>query len=199
MVVANLKKAKALQDQAALSLFTMPMDAQLTEEAREYLNLRRQEEMERLKRRMEAVQRAAKLEAMAHDRLVKERSAEVARATKSRGTPPAMTPIAPEMSPPIRIRLQFPSTPLPLPHPAAATPVGTGKFGTFEFLSMSTNFLITSFHCVLRFRLVRVSGSCISFIFFSPLHSFNSPLNLHCTCQFMISAPASSQSHEFIF
>ena len=40
MAVANLKKTEALQDQVALSLFTMPMNAQLTEEAREYINLR---------------------------------------------------------------------------------------------------------------------------------------------------------------
>ena len=136
---------------------------------------------------------------MAHDRLVKERSTEVARASKYRGTPPAVTPIAPKTSPPISRRLGSPSTPLPSPHPAAATPVGTGKFGTFEFLSISRNSLMTSFHGVFRFRLVRVSGSCRSFIFFSSLHSFSSPLHLHCASEFVISAPASCRSHEFLF
>ena len=41
-------KAQVLQDQAALSLFTMPVDEGLSDEAREYLSLRRQEEMSKL-------------------------------------------------------------------------------------------------------------------------------------------------------
>ena len=98
--------------------------------------------MERLKWRMEAEWRAAELEAMAHDRLMKERSAEVARAMKCRGMPATVTPIAPEMSPPITRGGGLPSTPLPLPHHAAATPGATGKFAT------STNFVLNSFHCI---------------------------------------------------
>ena len=94
MAVENLKKAEALQDQAALYLFTMPMDADLTEEAREYLNLRRREEMDRLKRRMEAERRAAELEALAHEQVVKQRSAEVATVRTSRRLAPPLSPIA---------------------------------------------------------------------------------------------------------
>ena len=65
MAVVNLKKVEALQDQVALSLFTMPIDVHLTEEAREYLNLRRREENKRQKRHMEVERRAAELESMA--------------------------------------------------------------------------------------------------------------------------------------
>ena len=86
--------------------------------------------MERLKRRIEAEWQAAELKAMAHDRFMKERSAEVARATKCRGTPAAVTPIVPEMSPPVTRGGGSPSTPLASSHPAAAMPVGTGKFAT---------------------------------------------------------------------
>ena len=71
--------------------------------------------------------------------LVKERSAEVVRATKCRGTPAAMTAIASETSPPINRSLGSPSTPVPSPHPTAATPVGTDKFDTFS------NFAVNSF------------------------------------------------------
>ena len=156
MAVANLKKAKALQDQAALSLFTIPIDVQLTKEAtREYLNLRQGEEMERLKRCMEAEQRAAELEAMVHDCLMKERSAEVERATKCRGTLAAVTPIVPEMSPPITRGGGSPSTPLALPHPTVAMPGAIDKFATStkfcsEFLSLHLHKFcheFASLHC----------------------------------------------------
>ena len=39
LAVANMRKTQVLQDQAALSLFTMPSDQGLSEEAREYLEL----------------------------------------------------------------------------------------------------------------------------------------------------------------
>ena len=130
MAVANLKKAEALQDQTALSLSTMPMDADLMDEAREYLNLRRREEMERLKRRMEAERRAVELEAMAHDRLVKERSAEVARATKSRGTASALSSITLAVTPPMSRGGGSPSTPIASPLLTSATATGTIKFST---------------------------------------------------------------------
>ena len=136
MAVANLKKAEALQDQAMLSLFTMPMDTDLTEEAREYLNLRRREEMDRLKRRMEAKRRAAELEAMAHDQLVKQRSAEVTRATKSRGTAPAMSPIAPAGTPLMSACGGLPGTPITSPLCGSATAPGTGKSSTPPFFFM---------------------------------------------------------------
>jgi len=40
---ASLRKANALQDQCAMSLFTMPLEEGMTEEARRYFTLRRQE------------------------------------------------------------------------------------------------------------------------------------------------------------
>ena len=52
LVAANVRKAQVLQDQAALSLFTMPMEQGLSEEAREYLSLRREEEMTKQHRRL---------------------------------------------------------------------------------------------------------------------------------------------------
>ena len=127
MAVANLKKAEALQDQATLSLFTMPLDADLTDEAREYLNLRQREEMDRLKRRMEAERRATELEALAHDKVVKQRSAEVARATKSRRPPPPLSPIAPAGTPPTSACGGLPATPIASPLRGSATAPGTGK------------------------------------------------------------------------
>ena len=130
MAVANLKKLEALEDQVALSLFTMPMDADLMDEAREYLNLKQREEMERLKQRMEAERRVAELEAMAHDRLVKERSAEVAKVTESRGTASALSPIAPAITPLMSGGGGSPSTPIALPLPTSTTAAGTSKSST---------------------------------------------------------------------
>lgn len=76
MALASLRKANALQDQCALSLFTMPLEEGLTEEARKYFMLRRQEEIQRLEGRIEAEQRQAELEAIEHERLLKERNVE---------------------------------------------------------------------------------------------------------------------------
>ena len=75
----------------------------------------------------------------AYDRPVKERSAEVARATKCRGTLAAVTPIVPKTSPFINRRLGSLSTPVLSPDRTAATPVGPNKFGTFS------NFAANSF------------------------------------------------------
>ena len=50
LAAANIRKAQVLQDQAALSLFTMPMEQGLSDEAREYLSLCWQEEMSKLHR-----------------------------------------------------------------------------------------------------------------------------------------------------
>ena len=45
---ANISKAQVLQDQAALSLFTMPNEQRLSDQLPEYLTLRREEEMSKL-------------------------------------------------------------------------------------------------------------------------------------------------------
>jgi hypothetical protein len=52
IAAANMRKAQVLHDQATLSLFTMPNEESLSELAREYVNLRREEEMEKLKLRI---------------------------------------------------------------------------------------------------------------------------------------------------
>ena len=52
LVVANLRKAEVLSDQAALSFFMMPNKECLSDEAREYLSLMRQEEMAKLRKRL---------------------------------------------------------------------------------------------------------------------------------------------------
>ena len=52
LATANLRKAEVLSDQAALSLFMMPNEERLSEEAREYVSLRRQEEMAKLRKRV---------------------------------------------------------------------------------------------------------------------------------------------------
>jgi hypothetical protein len=49
MAAANFKKAQILHDQATLSLFTMPDTSHLSAQAREYLELRREEELQNLR------------------------------------------------------------------------------------------------------------------------------------------------------
>ena len=66
MAEASLRKANALQDQCAMSLFTMPGLESMTEEARKYFTLRRQEEIQRLERRMRLERQAAELEELEH-------------------------------------------------------------------------------------------------------------------------------------
>jgi hypothetical protein len=77
MAAANMRKAEAMADHAAMSLFRMPME-DLEDDAREYFQLRRKEELERIKTRMEQAKRANEKEKMEHDKLVRERAAEKA-------------------------------------------------------------------------------------------------------------------------
>jgi hypothetical protein len=62
MAAANMRKAQVMEDQSALFLFRLLIDDDLDEEARKYLKLRRKEEMERIKRRMESERRTAERE-----------------------------------------------------------------------------------------------------------------------------------------
>jgi len=82
MAEASLRKANALQDQCAMSLFTMPLEEGMTEEARRYFTLRRQEEIERLERRMRVERRAAELEELEHAKLIKDRNLEASTSRK---------------------------------------------------------------------------------------------------------------------
>jgi len=68
MAEASLLKATALQDQCAMSLFTMPMEEGMSDEAKRYFTLRRQEEIHRLERRMRLERRAAELEELKHSK-----------------------------------------------------------------------------------------------------------------------------------
>ncbi|KAG0588250.1 hypothetical protein KC19_2G228700 [Ceratodon purpureus] len=77
MAAANLRKAEAMADHAAAALFRMPME-DLDEDAKEYFQLRRKEELERIKRRMDQERRVAEREKMEHDKLQAERAAEKA-------------------------------------------------------------------------------------------------------------------------
>jgi hypothetical protein len=52
MATANLRRAEIAQDQAALSVFTMSNEESLSTLAHEYLNLRREEEMTKLWKRI---------------------------------------------------------------------------------------------------------------------------------------------------
>ena len=69
MATTNMQKAEAMADHAAMSLFRMPID-ELDEEAREYFRLRRKEELERIKRRMEVEKRTAEKEKLDHEKLL---------------------------------------------------------------------------------------------------------------------------------
>ena len=71
MAEVSLHKANALQDQCVMSLFTMPLEEGMTEEARRYFTLRHQEEIHRLERRMQVEQRAAELEELEHAKLLR--------------------------------------------------------------------------------------------------------------------------------
>ena len=88
LAAANLRKAEVLSDQAALSLFTMPNEERLFDEAREYLSLRRQEEMAKLRKRL-VHERHEEAEAVAEAaRLDRERAADLARAQRGHIPPP---------------------------------------------------------------------------------------------------------------
>ena len=93
MAEASLLKATAMQDQCALSLFTMPTGEGLTEQARRYIELRRMEEIERLERRILSEHRAVELAKLEHERLLKERSYDGPRSRHGRGAAAATSPV----------------------------------------------------------------------------------------------------------
>ena len=65
MAAANMRKAEAIGDHAAMSLFRMPIE-DVDDKACEYFKLRRQEELERIKRWMEHEKRQAEREKLDH-------------------------------------------------------------------------------------------------------------------------------------
>ena len=92
LVAANMWKTQVLQDQAALSLFTMPMEQGLSEEAREYLSLCWKEEMTKPRRRLAEEKRDEARIAADACRLDKQWSAEVHRVTRNRVHLPPLQP-----------------------------------------------------------------------------------------------------------
>jgi hypothetical protein len=137
----NFKKAQILQDQAALSLFTMPDDTnlpELIELRRKYLELRRQEELTNLRRRIalgnleEAKQKAEAA------RVSRVNSDEVARAMRHRVPPPPMAaPTSPVTVPPLSPTGDV--APLRSPSPDCNSP-GSDGHGDSEFHVASTQF-----------------------------------------------------------
>lgn len=74
LAAANMAKVQVLQDQAALSLFTMPHEDRLTEQAQEYITLRREEEMAKLRWRVaeekcDEARAATEAERLQHERM----------------------------------------------------------------------------------------------------------------------------------
>jgi hypothetical protein len=78
MAAANIQKAQVLQDQAALNLFTLP--GTNPEEVAEYLRLRRQEELAKLRGRLDDVATKARVVAAEKARVDALNAGEVAEA-----------------------------------------------------------------------------------------------------------------------
>jgi hypothetical protein len=89
MAAANVQKAQVLQDQAALNLFTMPGADPV--EVAEYLRLRRQEELVKLKCRLDDVTKKARIEAAEKARVDADNAAEVAETMRQRVPPPPLS------------------------------------------------------------------------------------------------------------
>lgn len=132
MAEASLRKANALQDQCAMLVFTMPLEDAMSEEAKKYFTLRRQEEIARLERRMQAERRRAEVEEMEHAKLLNARNPQTPPARR-RAHPPPVVPFATPAAP-------SPPSPI-IPDAAGATaediprevPVFAGMQGFFCF------------------------------------------------------------------
>jgi hypothetical protein len=125
MASANFKKAQVLEDQAALQIFTMPESQVLSEQAREYLQLRRDEEL--IKIRLRVAERKAALEreeaatrradaALARERALREEEVAAANARRT-PAPPAPPPPATTALPPRTASAPSGTSPLPSPAP----------------------------------------------------------------------------------
>jgi hypothetical protein len=98
MAAASFRKAQILQDQAALALFTMPESSNMSQQACHYLQLRREEEMTKLERRLVAEKAVAAREVADAAREAATNVAEVAQALKNRMAPPPASPRNPSPS-----------------------------------------------------------------------------------------------------
>ena len=132
MAAANMRKAQAMQDHSAMTLFKMNLE-DLDESAREYFQLRRQEELERIKRRIVAEKRVAKREIAEHEKLLQEQQelqADVHRQKRPR-TAPRGTPSAPP-------------TAAPLPTPPTVAPLSTRADSALPGTSQIIHILMAS-------------------------------------------------------
>jgi hypothetical protein len=89
MAAANLRRAQSAQDQAALVLFTMPNEESLSSLARKFLNLRRKEEMTKLRKRIAEKKLQAEKDAAEAKRQATEHASEVVQATQGQALPTA--------------------------------------------------------------------------------------------------------------
>jgi hypothetical protein len=88
MAAANMRKAQIFHDQATLSLFTMPNEESLSDLTHEYVNLHREEEIEKLRCRI-VEEMAVKARADAEAKTFADIPvAEVALTTRNRIPPP---------------------------------------------------------------------------------------------------------------
>jgi multidrug efflux pump subunit AcrA (membrane-fusion protein) len=150
VAAANFKKAQILQDQAALSLFTMPEGTQLSAQAREYLELRREEELEKLRERIATTKaEAARRKAEAARRKAEAEREAAARTQEvdvavGRCVPPA--PLAPEASPrPPCMQSPTAGAPgttvqSPAPNSGIGQGVGEGDLGDSDYDDQETPF-----------------------------------------------------------
>ena len=128
MAKANMRKAEAMGDHAAMSLFRTPID-DVDEEAREYFKLRRKEELERIKRRMEYKQRQAEKDRLDHERLMRDSAAEEQRSKRPRHQSKQLAKVPPQTQP------IPPGDPIlsPTPNPSdAQTPATLGHVVAME-------------------------------------------------------------------
>jgi hypothetical protein len=130
MAQANRAKARVLEDQSALHIFTMPVSESLSEEAREYLALRREEELINIRVRVGERKAALALQEAARKRAEAAAAREVAareeemQAAVARCNPPAAPPrgVARHDAPAPRREPMGPAT--------TPTPTGAGTAST---------------------------------------------------------------------
>jgi hypothetical protein len=128
MAVTNKQKAQVLQDQAALNLFTTPRADPA--EVAEYLRLRRQEELTKLKERLDDIAKKSRVDAAEVARVAAENAAEVVEAMRQRVPPP---PLSRSPSPVLTDSRVEDDGDVPLPPPETrCTPSPSMQFRTPE-------------------------------------------------------------------
>jgi hypothetical protein len=135
MAAANMRKAEAMQDHSAMALFKMNLD-ELDQGAREYFELRRSEEMERIRRRIDAEKRVADQERVEHDRLMLEREADGLRGKRPRTAPTNAAPVTAQTAPSPRIPAPVPESTAPSPRIPSPPPVAPPSLPGKDFCNL---------------------------------------------------------------